>query len=147
MDDRDEVILKALERSNKISSRAIAKEVNLPISTVHRRIKQMERDGVIMGYRALINYEKTSWPIGAYVFINLEEPSSSKSKASKKDVVEELRRLDEVKEVAEVQGMGFNLIVKVRLRNLKALSSLIEKLRSTSGIEEISTAIITEELY
>ena len=56
MDERDEAIIKILERSAKLSSRAIAKRVGLPISTVHRRIKKMEQEGLISGYKALINY-------------------------------------------------------------------------------------------
>ena len=138
MDYRDEAIIKALEKASRLSSRAIAREVNLPISTVHRKIKKMEQEGVIIGYKARINYEKTSWPIGAYIFINLEEHPPKGRKTSKENVIDILKSFEEVKELAEVQGTSFNLIAKARFRSLKDLSTFIDKLRALDSVEEVS---------
>ena len=60
MDEKDELILQALEKNAKLSSRNIAEKIGLPISTVHRRIRKLEQDGVIKSFRAIIDYEKTS---------------------------------------------------------------------------------------
>lgn len=60
MDEKDEVIVRVLERKAGLSSRSLSRIVGLPISTVHRRVKKLEREGVIIGYKALVNYEKTT---------------------------------------------------------------------------------------
>lgn len=146
MDKKDALILRVLERSAKLSSRAVAREVGLPISTVHRRIKRLEQEGVITGYKALINYEKTDRPIGAYIFINLEEATPGRPRIPKRDIVDRLKKFNEVQELADVEGPIFNLVVKVQLHSLKELSMFTEELRSLEGIEELSTAIITEEI-
>ncbi len=73
MDEKDEAIVRVLERRSGLSSRALSKLLDMPMSTVHRRIKKLEQEGVITGYKALINYEKTTRPIGALLLINLEE--------------------------------------------------------------------------
>ena len=51
----------------------------------------------------------------------------------------------EIEEVIEVQAANFDLVVKARFGTLKKLSEFIEKLRYVEGIEETSSAIITEE--
>lgn len=146
MNKKDALIVRVLERSAKLSSRAIAGEVGLPISTVHRRIRRLEKEGVITGYKAMINYEKTDRPIGSYIFINLEETSPGKSRTPKGNVVDRLKKFVDVQELADVQGYNFDLVVKARFKCLKELSLFMEALRSLEGIEELSSAIITEEI-
>ena len=146
MDKKDALILRVLERNAKLSSRAVAREVGLPISTVHRRIKRLEQEGVITGYKALINYEKTDRPIGAYIFINLVETTPRRPRITKKSIIERLKKFNEVQELADVEGPSFNLVVKIQLHSLKELSMFTEELRWLEGIEELSTAIITEEI-
>ncbi len=146
MDEKDEAIIRILERSAKLSSRAIAKRVGLPISTVHRRIKNMEREGVITGYQALIDYEKTKRPISALVLVNLAEVLSGKGHIPKKDIISRLERFPEIDEITDVQAANFDLTIKARLVSMKELSVFAEELRSIEGIEEVSVAIITEEI-
>lgn len=145
MDKKDEAILCVLRRRAGLSSRTLSKILNIPISTIHRRIKQLERDGIILGYKALINFEKTIWPIGALLFINISEVIPGKGHIPKKKILQSLKSFNEVEEVIEVQAAYFDLIVKVRFQSLRKLSEFVEKLRYVEGIEETSSAIITEE--
>lgn len=146
MDKKDEAIIRILERRAKLSSRSLSKLTGLPISTVHRRIRRLEQDGVITGYKALINYEKTSRPIGALLLINLAEVIPGRGHIPKNDIIDRLRGFEEIEEAIDVQASDFDLIVKARSENLKRLSALIEELRSIEGMEEISSAIMTEEI-
>jgi Lrp/AsnC family leucine-responsive transcriptional regulator len=147
MDQRDALIIHVIERSvNTLSSRAIAQKTELPISTVYRRIQKLEEAGVIAGYKALINYEKTDRPIATYVFINLAEITPDGTYIPKQEVVEKLKSFKEIHELTDVQGQDFNLILMARFSTLKELSRFTEELRSLKGIEELSTAIITEEI-
>ncbi len=50
-----------------------------------------------------------------------------------------------MEEIIEVQAANFDLVVKARFQNLKQLADFTEGLRYVEGIEEASTAIITEE--
>ncbi len=146
MDEKDKSILRLLERDAKLSSRAVAARVGLPISTVHRRIRRMEQDGVIRGYKAILDYGKTDWPIGAYFFVNIEEITPGKGHIPKSEIARRLRRHSEVREISSVQAGTFDLIVKARFKGLKELSTFTEELRGIEGIEELFTAIIVEEL-
>lgn len=146
MDEKDEMILQVLERNAKLSSRAVASKVGLPISTVHRRIRKLEQDGVIKGYKALIDYEKTKKPIGAYLFINVAETTPNKGHIPKAKIIDKIKKYSEVDELADVQGANFDLVVKGRFRSLRELSAFVEEWRSIEGIEELFAAIISDEI-
>ena len=145
MDGKDELIVRILSRKAGLSSRTLSKMLKIPISTVHRRVKKLEREGIIEGYKAIINFEKTSRSIGALLLINLAEVIPGKGHIPKQHIVKTLSRFSEVEEIIEVQAADFDLIVNARFETLKKQSSFIEELRCIDGIEEISSAIIIEE--
>jgi DNA-binding Lrp family transcriptional regulator len=145
MDKKDEAIIRILSRKAGLSSRTLSEMLKLPISTVHRRIKKLEREGVIQGYKAVVNFEKTSRPIGTLLMVNLAEVIPGKGHIPKKEIMKSLTRFNEVEEIVEVQAADFDLMVKARFENLKEQAKFVEDLRSIDGIEEISSAIIIEE--
>ena len=145
MDKKNESIIRVLGRKAGLSSRTFSKMLGIPISTVHRRVKQLERDGIIMGYKALIDFDKTKWPIGALLLINLAETIPGTKRIPKRDVLHTLKGYNAVEEIIEVQAAYFDLVVKARFQSLKKLSAFIEELRYIEGIEETSSAIITDE--
>ena len=145
MNRKDELIIKVLSRKSGLSSRTLSKMLKIPTSTVHRRVKKLEREGIIKGYKAIINFEKTSWPIGALLLINLAEVIPGKGHIPKKDIMQSLSRFKEVEKIIEVHAADFDLIANARFVTLKELSSFVEELRCIDGIEEISSAIIIEE--
>jgi Lrp/AsnC family leucine-responsive transcriptional regulator len=145
MDKKNEAIIRILSRKAGLSSRALSKMLKIPISTVHRRVKKLEHEGVITGYKAVINFEKTSWPIGTLLMVNLAEVIPGKGHIPKKDIMRSLSRFSEIEEIIEVQAADFDLILKARFESLKEQSNFVEELRCIDGIEEISSAIIIEE--
>jgi DNA-binding Lrp family transcriptional regulator len=145
MDKKNEAIIRILSRKAGLSSRTLSKMLKIPVSTVHRRVKKLEHDGVIEGYKALVNFEKTPWPIGTLLMVNLAEVIPGKGHIPKKEVLRSLSRFNEIEEIIEVQATDFDLIITARFESLRAQSDFVEQLRSVDGIEEISSAIIIEE--
>ena len=145
MDEKDESIIRVLGRRSGMPHRTLSRMLNIPLSTVHRRIKRFEEDELIYGYKALIDFEKTPWPIGALLLINLSEVVPGIGHIPKKKIVETVQNFIEVEEVIEVQTVGFDLVLKSRFRSLRKLADFVEKLRGIEGLEEITSAIITEE--
>ena len=145
MDKKNEAIVRVLSRKAGFSSRTLSKMLKIPISTVHRRIKKLEHDGVIRSYKALIDFEKTPWPIGALLMVNLAEVIPGKGHIPKKDIIESLSRFNEIEEIIEVHATVFDLIIKARFESLREQSDFVEELRNIEGIEELSCAIIIEE--
>ena len=56
-----------------------------------------------------------------------------------------LRKFEEIEEIIEVQAHVYDLVVRARLQSLRKLSAFTEELMCIEGIEEISSAIITNE--
>jgi Lrp/AsnC family leucine-responsive transcriptional regulator len=145
MDKKNKAIIRILSRKAGLSSRTLSKMLKTPISTVHRRVKKLEQEGIIKGYKAIVNFEKTSWPIGTLLMVNLAEVIPGKGHIPKNDILRSLSRFSEIEEIVEVQAADFDLIVKARFESLKEQSNFVEELRCIDGIEEISSAIIIEE--
>jgi DNA-binding Lrp family transcriptional regulator len=145
MDKKNQAIIQILSRKAGLSSRTLSKMLKIPISTVHRRVKKLEQEGIIEGYKAIVNFEKTTWPIGALLMVNLAEVIPGKGHIPKADILRSLSRFNEIEEIIEVQAADFDLILKARFESLKDQSDFVEELRCIDGIEEISSAIIIEE--
>jgi len=79
------------------------------------------------------------------LLVNFAEVVPSKGHVPKRDIIASFRKYEEIEEIIEVQAFNFDLVLKARLQSLKQLSALIEEFRSIEGIEELSSAIITEE--
>jgi Lrp/AsnC family leucine-responsive transcriptional regulator len=145
MDRKNQAIIQILSRKAGLSSRTLSKMLKIPISTVHRRVKKLEQVGIIEGYKAIVNFEKTAWPIGALLMVNLAEVIPGKGHIPKQDILRSLSRFNEIEEIIDVQAADFDLILKARFESLKDQSNFVEELRCIDGIEEISSAIIIEE--
>jgi DNA-binding Lrp family transcriptional regulator len=64
IDDLDRLILWALQTdARNASSREIATLAGVSASTVRKRIKRLEAEGVIMGYRADVDYQRAGYQL------------------------------------------------------------------------------------
>ena len=58
MTKKDHVILDLLKHDAKLSTREMSEKTGISMTTVHNRIKKLEREGVIRGYMAVIDKKK-----------------------------------------------------------------------------------------
>ena len=66
LDDYDRKIIEALQANGRLSNMDIAGQVNLSHSSCSRRIARLEKEGVIVGYRALTDRQKLGLSVRAY---------------------------------------------------------------------------------
>lgn len=71
MDDITDRILHALQRDGRISNLDLAARVGLSPSACLRRVQELERSGVIKGYRAVIDPAKVGTGFVAYITVGL----------------------------------------------------------------------------
>ena len=75
LDDVDREILYALqEDARDLSSGEIADRTEASSSTVRKRIQQLESEGVIKGYSADIDYQKSGYPLRMLLFCTASIP-------------------------------------------------------------------------
>ena len=69
----DRRILRVLQSDGRLPNSALADKVGLAASPCLRRLKALEEDGVIEGYRARVNRKALGFEVEAFVFIKLEQ--------------------------------------------------------------------------
>lgn len=140
IDDIDRTILLLLQQNARLSNAALADEVGLTVSTVHERVKKLERKGIIKGYGAVIDAEAVGKPITAFIRLNTDSTITDyiESKRSIRDVC--LAEAD----VLECHGVAGDdcYILKVRAASPKALETLLERIRTNAQVSKSTTSIV-----
>jgi len=73
MDSTDHRILKYLQRDGRLSSQALAERIGLSTTPCWRRVRKLERDGVISGYVALLDPQRLGLEVTAIANVSLED--------------------------------------------------------------------------
>lgn len=71
MDRLDRKILKLLEENSALTSEALGALVGLSASATHRRVRALESDGMILGYRAHLSRAARGNPSTVFVQVTL----------------------------------------------------------------------------
>lgn len=71
IDDLDMKILRILNTNARKSYRDIAKELDLSLTTVSKRIKRLEEQKVILGYAPILDQEKLGFDIIAIIGVKI----------------------------------------------------------------------------
>ena len=131
----DRTILGALEADARLTYSDIGKRVGLAPSSVHDRVRKLERKGVIKGYRAEIDFDKVDLPITAFVSLALRPQSPDNIPAR----VEEFPLVESCYSVAG--DNSYALIV--RAPSTKALEELLDALRAKLEVVTRSTIVLS----
>lgn len=73
MDGVDRKILAELQRDGRLTITELATRVGLSLSPCHRRVRELERDGVIQGYRAVVRPAAMGLGFHALVFVTMRQ--------------------------------------------------------------------------
>ncbi len=94
LDAIDRAILSALQENGRLSNVQLAEQVHLSPSACLRRVKQLEDDGVIAQYVALLNAKALGQHGTCFSIINLESMNDGLLKAFEQAVRDEPEILD-----------------------------------------------------
>ena len=100
LDDINTRILRILQMDGRISNLDLASRAGLSPSACLRRVQELEREGVIKGYRAVIDPAKVGVGFVAYVTVGL----NSHTKAAQVAFERAISRAPEVRECHNVTG-------------------------------------------
>ena len=115
LDPTNARILQALRRDGRISNLALADRVGLSPSACLRRVQDLERRGVIQGYRARLDPTRTGRAYVVYVAVGLAEHS----KAAQEGFEAAMNRYDEVTECHNIAG-AFEYLLRVETSDMAA---------------------------
>src|SRR3990167_5232563 len=104
MDKKDEKILELLRENSKLTTHQISKKTLIPITTVHNRIKKLEKEGIIKRYTLELDNKKLGKNIAAYIHITVDYRLLKEIKISQHDLAKKLKQDESVEEAAMVTG-------------------------------------------
>ena len=86
MDATDRKMLAVLQEEGRISNAALAERLHLSPSPCLRRMRALEQDGVIAGYRAVLDRQKLGIPMTVFVELKVEGHSDRSAAAISKAI-------------------------------------------------------------
>ena len=118
MDQINDHILRELSRDGRISNLDLADKVGLSPSACLRRVQELERRGIIAGYRAVLDRAKLGVGFTAYVTVGL----NSHTKASQEAFEAAMARAPEVVECHNITG-AVEYLLRVEAADLTSYKS------------------------
>ncbi len=135
MDEKDLKIISALVRDARTTLAELSDILNMSISSIHKRIKKLESEGIIERYAAIVNPEKFDC-VTAFLLISAE---------NSKKVFDEVKNIKEVVEIYRALG-NFNMVIKVRSRNLDRVGEITSKISALDGVMMVECIVTTKRL-
>lgn len=116
-------ILKLLARNARYTAEEIATMLDIKPSEVENAIKELEKDGLIKGYKALVDWDKLD---GAYVSAIIELNVVPKAGLGFEEVARKIMQYDEVESVYLMSGV-YDLNVVVKGKTLQDIAWFVAK--------------------
>ena len=139
-DDMDARILRELESDGRLSNADLAKRVGLSASACLRRVQELERSGVIRGYRAILDPEAVGRGFLVYVTVGL----SDHSKKAQVDFEKAMALAPEVRECHNVTGT-VEYLLRVEAADISAYKTFhTDVLGNAPWVRSITSFIVME---
>ena len=144
LDKKDKQILEILKKNAKLTTSKISKITSIPITTVHNRIKKLEKSGLIRAYTIVVNNKLIGKDVLVYILatVNYNLPG----KVSQREIAEQINKDECVEEVCILTGEN-DLIVKARFSSIDKLNEFVtNRLRNIQGIDKTKTMVVLKEI-
>lgn len=137
MDEYDRKILSVLSIEGRISMTALGARVGLSKTPVTARVKRLEEEGVITGYRATLSASKLGVEHIAFLEVKLSDTREKALDAFNQAV----RAIPEVEACHMIAG-GFDYLIKVRTSDIFAYRQVLgEQLSRLPNVASTSTYV------
>jgi DNA-binding Lrp family transcriptional regulator/CheY-like chemotaxis protein len=128
IDDKDKEILNFLQENYRISYKDLSKQVNLAASTIHNRVQNMIKEGIIKKFDTIVDPSKVGYNVIAILGLSVDPLKLD-------DIAIKLSEYGEIQLVASSTG-DHNLIAKVISKDEKSLWRFInEEIKTLNGIQ------------
>ncbi len=134
MDAIDEKLLLALRENGRASTARLARLVGRSRTSVQSRIERLEKQGIIVGYAALLAPEHSLGAVRAHVMIKVG-PKEARA------VTAALRAIAPVRVLHSVSG-DVDLIAVAATASVAEMDQVIDRIGALDGVERTTSSII-----
>lgn len=135
-------ILAALQQDARITNQTLADELGMSASPCWRKVRKLEDDDVIQGYRAVLDRRKIG--LGVMVFIRVSIDSHSEAEARKFE-----REVIELEDVVACYSIGgdADFLLQVVAGDLDTYADFsMSVIRRLPGIKEMQSMFVLKEI-
>ena len=126
LDKLDRRILDIVSREARITVTDLSEQVGLSKTPCHARLRRLEKEGFILGYRAMLDPIKLGLDHIAFVEVKLSDTRAAALSDFNKAVVD----LPQVEQCHMIAG-GFDYLLKIRTRNMSEYRTWLGEVLST----------------
>lgn len=135
-------LLTALQQDGRITNQALAEQVGMSASPCWRRVKQLEEEHYIQGYRAVLDRRKIG--LGVMVFIRIKIDRHSETEAQKFE--QEVMQLEDVVACYSIGGDA-DFLLQVVAPDLDSFAEFAMSIvRQLPGIKEMQSMFVLKEI-
>ena len=120
-------LLSLISENARMTTAQLAAMLNLPEAEVAEQISRYEKEGVIRGYKALINWDKVDKNKASAL---IELRVSPKRDSGFDEIAERIMQFDEVESVYLMSG-GFDLAVMVHGKSMQEIAAFVMRRLAT----------------
>ena len=135
-------LLKILEDNARLSNEELAVMLGEPAAEIDKKIGQFENKGIIMGYKALINWEKSESSRATAI---IELKVTPKKESGFDDIAHRIMEFEEVEGVYLMSG-GYDLAVFVSGKTMQDIAMfVVRRLSPIDGVLSTATHFILKK--
>ncbi len=138
-DRYDRQILDILQRDGRISNQDLADKIGLSSSPCLRRVRSLEDDGFIIGYRAILNAKKLGLSLMALIHISMDRHTPERFA----NFETKIRALPEVLECLLITGQDADYQLKVIVKDMDDYQELLlNKITRIEGVSGVHSSFV-----
>jgi len=142
LDIHDKMILDILDVEGRISISQLAKKINLSKTPTQIRVKRLEKQGIIKGYRAIINPTCLGINHVAFVEVTLSDTREKALSMFNDEVI----KISEIEQCHMIAG-NFDYLLKVRTEDMNVYRKVLgEKISALPYVAHTKTFVTMESV-
>ncbi len=141
MDKIDRQLLHLIQKDATLTTAELADQVGLSASPCARRLKRLEQEGVISGYRAMISRGAVGIAMTVFVEVVLNNHQASSIDEFETAIVD----MDEVISCHVVSG-AYDYLLEVVSKDLPGYESFTRKLQRLENVKDIHTHLAIRQV-
>jgi len=143
LDRTDKRILRELQSNGRMSNQELAEKVGLSPSPCLRRVKQLEDEGIIKGYVALVDPAKLGLKMMALIQIRMDRHTPERFAEFEKTI----REYPQVMECILITGQTADYQVKVIVEDMEQYQDfLLNRITPLPGVSDVHSSFILRQV-
>lgn len=141
LDSIDLAILAELQADCTITNVELARRVGVSPPPVLRRVRTLEEEGIVRGYRALVNAAALGFPITCFAFVQL----ASQARADLVAFADRVRNWPLVRQCWTLSGEN-DFLLQCVAADAGSIPGLVEELTAWPNVRNVRTSLALEHV-